>query len=394
MPSVIRNIWRYCFSFDWARDLVAFCRVNHRKAEVIFYCDHAVNIYVIKTTVEELERKRISYVVLVPRDAGNDCFLSTRKVRVSNLFPRIFMQFLRCKVFVTPASGFSRKMMPRRAIRVVHLPHSIVSLHMIYQNGAFDAYDTVLACGVHHVREIEAMNRLGGLTERRTLLVGYGKIDMQLRWRDEQDWVSPHQGVTNKTVLIAPSWGRENIVESMGMQLVSRLRQAGFGVTLRPHLRILRNNAGAVAAIRERFKNDNGFTFEDPSEKSTSFFYSDVMISDYSGVAFEYAFVMERPVVFVEVPVKVFNEDYRSVGLDPIELKERENLGSVCGCDAEEVVESCRRLMASQEECIASIRDCRSRILTNYGRAGQAAAEGIEELLLETVALNGAISSS
>ena len=44
--------------------------------------------------------------------------------------------------------------------------------------------------------------------------------------------------------------------------------------------------------------------------------------------------------------------------------------------------------MIAPEECIASIRDCRSRILTNFGRAGKAAADGIEKLLLETTALN------
>ncbi len=388
MSSVIRSIWRYCFSCDWARDLIAFCRVKHRKAEVIFYCDHAINIYVIKTAIEELELKQVSYLVLIPCVADNDCFPDNRRVRISNRFARVFMKFLRCKVFVTPASGLSREIMPRRAIRFVHFSHSIVSLHMIYQDGSFDGYDTILACGAHQVREIKAMNRLKGIADRQAVLVGYGKIDIQLRWKRDQEWASPHHGVANKTVLIAPSWGRNNIVESMGMQLVSRLREAGFGVTLRPHLGILRNNSDAVAAIRERFKSDKGFTFEGPSEKSASFFYSDVMISDYSGVAFEYAFVMERPVVFVEVPVKVFNKDYSSVGIDPIELKERENLGLVCGFEVEEVVKSCCRLMIAPEECIASIRDCRSRILTNFGRAGKAAADGIEKLLLETTALN------
>ena len=276
MFSVIRKIWRYCFSFDWACDLGAFWCVQHRKAEVLFYCDHAINVHVIQTAIEELEQRQVGYLVLIPRATGNNCFSANRQVRVSRLFARAFMKFLHCQVFVTPASGLSREIMPRRAIRYVHFPHSIVSLHMIYQNGAFDGYDTVLACGAYQVREIKAMNRLMGIDERRAVLVGYGKIDIQLRWKNDQQWVSPNQAVANKTVLIAPSWGGNNIVELMGMQLVSRLREAGFGVTLRPHPGILRNNADTVEAIRERFKNDEGFTFECPSGKSASFFYSDV----------------------------------------------------------------------------------------------------------------------
>ncbi|MED5585303.1 MAG: CDP-glycerol glycerophosphotransferase family protein, partial [Verrucomicrobiota bacterium] len=165
---------------------------------------------------------------------------------------------------------------------------------MIYPDGAFAGYDTILACGSHHVQEIQAMNQLTGANKRRAIPVGYGKIDMQLRWKTEQQWENPHCRIAKNTVLIAPSWGQKNIIESMGLELVGKLRKAGIGVTLRPHPGILRNNLQAVAEIRERFDSDDGFTYENPSDKSASFFYSDLMISDYSGVAFEYAFVMER----------------------------------------------------------------------------------------------------
>ena len=384
MFSVIRTIWRYCFSFDWACDLIAFWRVQHRKAEVLFYCDHAINLHVIATVAEELENKQAGYLVLIPRTANIQCFPNNRTVRISRLFARLFIRFLHCKAFVTPASGLKRKTMPKGAKLCIHYPHSIVSLHMIYQDGAFDGYDAILACGEYQVREIKAMNRLMGIVERRAVLVGYGKIDMQLRWKHAHKWQNPHQGVTSKTVLIAPSWGRKNIIESMGLELVSALRDAGLGVALRPHPGILRNNPEVIAEIRKTFSNDDGFTYEDPSNKSDSFFYSDVMISDYSGVAFEYAFVMERPVVFVEVPAKVFNHEFKSVGIEPIELVERKNLGALCGCSAEEVVESCRRLIDEPEQSVERIKDCRSRILANFGQAGKAAADSIGELMQDT----------
>lgn len=41
-------------------------------------------------------------------------------------------------------------------VHYVYAFHSIVSTHMAYRPGAFDAYDTVLAVGEHHVREIRA----------------------------------------------------------------------------------------------------------------------------------------------------------------------------------------------------------------------------------------------
>jgi len=381
MFSVIRTLCGYCLSFDWAFDLIAFWRVQNRKAKVLFYCDHAMNIYVIATVVEELENREEGCLVLLPRAAKNQCFPSNRTVRVSRLFPRLFMRRLSCRVFVTPASGLSREAMPKGARQCIHYPHSIVSFHMIYHDGAFDGYDTILACGSHHVREIQAMNQLIGVSGRRAIPVGYGKIDMQLRWKTEHQWENPHFRIAQNTVLIAPSWGQKNIIESMGLELVGKLREAGIGVTLRPHPGILRNNLQAVAEIRERFDSDDGFTYEDPSDKSASFFYSDLMISDYSGVAFEYAFVMERPVVFVEVPVKVFNHDFKSIDIEPIELGERQNLGALCECSADAVVDACLHLMSEPGKSVERIKDSRARILSNFGRAGKTAAEIIEELI-------------
>ncbi len=167
----------------------------------------------------------------------------------------------------------------------------------------------------------------------------------------------------------------------MGLELVGKLRKAGIGVTLRPHPGILRNNLQAVAEIRERFDSDDGFTYENPSDKSASFFYSDLMISDYSGVAFEYAFVMERPVVFVEVPVKVFNHDFQSIDIEPIELGERKNLGALCECSADAVVNACIGLMSEPGKSAERIKDSRDSILSNFGRAVKTAAEIIEELI-------------
>ena len=44
-----------------------------------------------------------------------------------------------------------------------------------------------------------------------------------------------------------------------------------------------------------------------------SFDKADLMISDWSGVAFEFAFGLEKPVIFIDLPKKINNSDFNYI---------------------------------------------------------------------------------
>ena len=53
------------------------------------------------------------------------------------------------------------------------------------------------------------------------------------------------------------------------------------------------------------------------------------MISDWSGISFEYAFTFERPVIFIDVPKKILNPNSDDISLEPIEISIRNKIGHV-----------------------------------------------------------------
>ncbi len=55
---------------------------------------------------------------------------------------------------------------------------------------------------------------------------------------------------------------------------------------------------------------DRRFQLETNIATNDSFCAADLMISDWSGAALEFAFATERPGLFVDVPRKVNNPDY------------------------------------------------------------------------------------
>ena len=131
-------------------------------------------------------------------------------------------------------------------------------------------------------------------------------------------------------MLFAPSWGETGIIESgLGQTLVADLLADGHRITLRPHPQTIKFWGQKVNAIRTEHTNDPRFKFEANVDGQESLQQSDVMISDWSGAALEYAFGLNKPVVFVDVPRKVNNPDYEQIPLTPLEVSVRDQIGHV-----------------------------------------------------------------
>ena len=174
-------------------------------------------------------------------------------------------------------------------VHYVYVQHSLVSLHMVYRKGAFDYYDTIFCAGPHHVNEIRAMEEKYNLPKKHLVEHGYGRLDAiikenKLRTKSERQTNSP------KHVLLAPSWGDECTIESgLGEKIVDQLMQQGCQVTLRPHPQTIRFSEDKINAILKKHGNNLMFTYESNVAGQDSLHKSDIMVSDWSGAALDYA---------------------------------------------------------------------------------------------------------
>ncbi len=214
-------------------------------------------------------------------------------------------------------------------VHYVYVQHSLVSLHMVYRPGALDHYDTIFCAGPHHVEELRALEANAGLAPKAVFEHGYSRLDAIRREAATRASTSS-VGDGSWHVLFAPSWGETGIIESgLGQTLVADLLADGHRITLRPHPQTIKFWGQKVNAIRTEHTNDPRFKFEANVDGQESLQQSDVMISDWSGAALEYAFGLNKPVVFVDVPRKVNNPDYEQIPLTPLEVSVRDQIGHV-----------------------------------------------------------------
>jgi len=199
---------------------------------------------------------------------------------------------------------------------------------MAYRYGAFDHYDSILCCGPHQVEEIQRHEELNNLEPKTLLEAGYYRVERIYEAYQEYS-LEKSSPVTPKTILIAPSWGVANILESCGDHLTELLLKEGFKVIIRPHPETVRRSPDLIALFASKFGNNPNFTLETSVATDDSLLRSDVLICDCSGVSLEYAFGTERPVLFLDVPLKVKNQRFRELGIEPLELSLRSEIGVV-----------------------------------------------------------------
>lgn len=321
----------------------------------------------------------ITYVTSAPGDPLlRSPPLGVTVLYVNALVPAL-MRLLDARVLVTtvPDLGKFKVPRPRPATRLVYAFHAIVSTHMMYRLGAFDHYDVIFCAGPHHKLELSRHREIYGVARSTLIEVGHPKIDSLAE--DYRAYVKQHQDAP--TVLLAAGWGDSHVLGTRGEEIIDRLLAAGYRVVARPHPELLRRAPGVLQRLSARFRADPLFTLDRDISSVESLLEADVMISDWSGVAFEYAFATERPVISIDFPRKVRNPEWERLNVPPLEDFGRQSIGPVVGIeDIARIDRIVARLVPHRGAYRTSTVDLRNRHLYNRGHSSQVAARHIRDL--------------
>lgn len=350
-------------------------KVVHPRYDVDFYASSWIDELWIRSTLIACTALGYKCRLIISSDPNNwpwemISFYQTQGCPIVHAPTEPILCELGCRVVVTATSGIPRRYFGQSLCHLIHMPHSLVSLHMVYPEGAFDDYDAIFCCGPHHDREIRAIASLRGFKEPATYAVGYGKFDL---FKTEK-----HENQNNKRVLLAPSWGDNNILSVMGVELVSGLLDNGYEVYLRPHPSFFYYKDKTINNLRAAFT-ERQLVLEDSTVMPAQSWGASVLISDYSGVALEYAANRRRPIVFVDVAKKVLNPNWQMIGLKPVEVEVRAELGIIASPTPLDIIRSMEMLAGRENLSDASI----SRFCYSPTGAATRAAQTLAEIYIK-----------
>ncbi len=380
---------------EWFR--FAF-RTPEAEKDIIFFSESASYWAYFEGLVHGLKNQSQAPFCYVTSDP-NDPRLSAddpqiRAFYLNQLLP-FFMQFVKCRAFVMTLTELDLHHIKRSVnpVHYVYAFHSLNSTHMAYQPRAFDHYDSILCCGPYMVQEIESDEQLRDLPKKQLIEAGYYRVERIRRAAQER---SAHSGSridsetgqakTNSTdtgcILIAPSWAAHNVLEEHGIEIAERLLSVGHEVILRPHPETIKRSPDVVDAFARHFKDNPSLIVERSVASDDSLLRADILITDWSGIAQEYAFGTERPVLYLDVPRKVHNEGYESLEIEPFEAQIRNEVGVVLPTEEiSQINQAVGRLMRDRNAYGDRIRALRDENLFCFGESGEVGARHILDVV-------------
>lgn len=268
----------------------------------------------------------------------------------------------------------------RKDIEYVYMFHYPLSTHMVLNNGALDHYDSILCVGEFQFEEIRAAERLYNLPEKKLISAGYGQLEQLYASYQKMEKIKRDK----PKILIAPSWQQDNLLDSCLDPLMQQLLGKGFEVVIRPHPEYVKRYKPRMDAIVQRYCHHSDLTFELDFTSNNSLFDSDILISDWSGSAYEFSLVTLKPAVFINTPPKINNPEYDKLNVEPLEFKLRSEVGiQIDPNNMENLAEKINALVDSSEAYAEKIRKIRDTYIANFGRSGEVGGKYILGQLLE-----------
>ena len=252
------------------------------------------------------------------------------------------------------------------------------STHSYLREGALDHYDTIFCVGPHHTNEIQETEKVYNLKPKTLISYGFPRLDTLIK---EKHNLSKEFLKSKNLILITPSYGKNNLLEVCGIELINILLKSNFKVLLRPHYKILKDSKNLIEKIIKEFGHNPNFSLEKGIIPSDIFNSSLCMISDWSGISLEYAFTFERPVIFIDVPKKILNPNSTDISLEPIEISIREKIGYVISPANLVKIPNVIKKINENKSLNNQIEKIRSETVYHIGNSAEIGSKYIQELI-------------
>ena len=305
-------------TFSFADKLNKKEKSSEDKAKIIIYGEDKRYYNVFKPIIEELIKLEIPTVYYSSSEDDKifeikSDFLKSEFIGTGNkAYAKLnFIEADICLMTTPNLDVFQLKRSKgvKKYVHIMHAP-SEAALYCVY---SLDFFDAVLLSGENQIADIRELESLRKTKIKELDIIGSTYLD---ELEKKKKFVNANSEIKNKrTVLIAPSWGMNGLLKRFGEKLIDAILDNDFYCLIRPHPQSLIVEKDMIEKLQNKYKDNENLEWDFNVDNIYSLSKADVMLSDFSGVIFDYAFLFEKPTI-----IPSFNFDKR--GYDAIELKD------------------------------------------------------------------------
>ena len=293
---------------------------KNRKTEynhIVLYNEVKKYVFCFEPLLDEFERRQVS-VVYYTSDK-EDPLLNKKYNYVTSEFigkdNKAYMKLsvLKADICIMTTPGLDVYQL-KRSKNVKHYCHIFHGTGDAcgYRLFGIDYYDSVMITNEingTYIREIEKKRNLkpkelvvSGSLELDRMKVLMGKI--------------PKEKEKKFTVLVAPSWGPKAIFSKYGTQLLDELLKNDWNIIIRPHPQSFISEKNLIENLKSKYKKNNNIVWDENINNLYSLNKADILISDFSGIIFEYSFLFNKSFIYTEYDQNREIYDYSDLSHD------------------------------------------------------------------------------
>lgn len=207
-------------------------------------------------------------------------------------FARLNLLNARVLLATTPGLEVYQWKRSKNVGKYVHIFHSLDE-GTAYRMFGLDFYDSVLLVGDFQERYIRKLEELRGIPRKDLQVVGCTYMDGLLARRDREGKAQTEK--KQRTVLLAPSWGEISVLNRYKEKLIDALLATDYKVIVRPHPQSFKVEMDILQPLMDKY--GDRVEWNRDADNFDVLNHSDILISEFSSVVFDFAFVFDKPVL-------------------------------------------------------------------------------------------------
>lgn len=273
--------------------------INTKKIPFVIFSDDKRYWTIFEPICRELNQrgKRILYMTVSEDDPALECGYENVAVEYVDNENKAFarLNFLNAAVILSTTPGLDVYQWKRsRDVQLyVHIPHAANDI-TLYRMFGIDHYDAILLSGEYQVQQIRKLEKLRNLPQKELVKVGIPYMD-EMSARLQQVGPAPEHP---RTVLLAPSWGNSAIFGVFGGKIIDVLLKTGYHVIVRPHPQSFKSEKERMEKLMNQYPQSEQLEWNRDTDNFEVLRRSDILISDFSGVIFDFALVYDKPIIY------------------------------------------------------------------------------------------------
>lgn len=277
-------------------------KADSKNIPFVIFSDHKRYWNVFKPICDEFEKRGVplTFYTASPDDPALSCdykHIHTEYLGEKNK-PYAKLNLLHADILVatTPNLDVYQWKRSKNVKYYVHIPHLIDDL-TTYRMFALDFFDAVLLNGTHQEKVIRFLEKERNLPAKELPMVGSTYMDSLL---EKYKALPEHKPNSEKTVLLAPSWGKSAILSKFGSKILSALAKTGYKIVIRPHPQSLVSEKEMIDSLVKEFESELNIEWNYDNDNFAVLNRSDIMITDFSGIIFDYSMIFDRPLIYAD----------------------------------------------------------------------------------------------